>query len=76
MFRSIVKFIASITLEIYVVQSVLIEAIKRLKLPFPLNWLAVTVAIIAAAFLLHLLCELLYKGVDKLLSRIGRKVKE
>ena len=74
--KSAVTFISSITLEIYVVQSVLIEAIKRLKLPFPLNWLAVTAAIIAAAFLLHLVCELLYKGVDKLLSRIGRKVKE
>ena len=75
-FRSIVKFIASITLEIYVVQSVLIEAIRGLKLPFPLNWLAVTAAIIAAAFLLHLVCELLYRGVDVLLSKIRRKVKE
>ena len=75
-FRSIINFIASITLEIYVVQSVLIEAIRGLKLPFPLNWLAVTAAIIAAAFLLHMVCELLYKGVDLLLSKIRGKAKE
>ncbi len=74
--KNVVSFISSMTLEIYVVQSVLIGQIRGLKLVFPLNWLAVTAAIIAAASLLHLVCELLYKGVDKLFSEFSKKVKK
>jgi hypothetical protein len=50
-----VEFIAARTLEIYVVQYVLIDLIRPL-LGFPLNWFALTGAILAAASLLHWVC--------------------
>lgn len=54
--KTAIEFIAARTLEIYVVQYVLIDLIRPL-LDFPLNWFAVTGAILAAVSLLHWICE-------------------
>lgn len=52
--KNIIIILASITLEIYIVQMYLINWIMPL-LPFPVNMLASTVAIFAAAYVVHLL---------------------
>lgn len=52
---AIVTYIASITLEIYVVQYVIIEAISDCFI-FPANWLVVTCAILLSAVVLHYVC--------------------
>ncbi len=54
--KAVIEFIAARTLEIYVVQYVLIDLVRPL-LGFPLNWFALTGAILAAAALLHWICE-------------------
>lgn len=59
--RRCIDFLAMLTLEIYLVQGELIERI-RLLFGFPLNWVALTVSILLAAFVLHLLSE----GIMKL----------
>ena len=64
-----IEFISGLTLEIYVVQYVLIEVIRNLGLPFPLNWIVLTAAIISFAFGLKFVCDLLYKTVDKVIKR-------
>ena len=53
--RTCVEFVAARTLEIYVVQYVLIDLIRPL-LGFPLNWFFLTGAILATASLLHWVC--------------------
>lgn len=63
--KKIISFISSITLEIYLVQYVLINLVRPIG-HFPINWIILTISIIAAAFVLHLICELLYKAVDRL----------
>jgi hypothetical protein len=58
------------TLEIYVVQYVIIDFIRPL-LGFPLNWLSITGLILVAATILHYVCE----GILKLSDRGIAKVK-
>ena len=58
-----VKYLADRTLEIYLVQYVLIFALDTFT-PFPLNWLIVTGSILVAAHVLHCVS-------DKLLKKIG-----
>ena len=65
--KSICAYIASITLEIYVVQYVLIDWIRPL-FGFPVNWLALTSAILVAATALHYAC----KGVMKVCSTVAK----
>ena len=59
-----INFISSITLEIYVVQYVLVSEIRGMRLAFPLNWLILTASIVASAFVLHISCGLIYKGTN------------
>lgn len=54
--KSVVSYLAGITLEIYVVQVVIINAFRGL--PFPLNWLVITAVIVAAASVLHFIIKL------------------
>ena len=61
---AVVSFIAKMTLEIYLVQYVLIAVVKNFELPFPLNWIVLTAFIIAGAFILHVSIELLTKAVE------------
>ena len=65
-----ISFISSITLEIYVVQYVLVAAVRGMALLFPLNWLLLTAFILVSAFLLHMICGVIYKGVDKAARRM------
>lgn len=65
--KKVVGFISSITLEIYLVQYVLIDVLRPIG-HFPINWMVLTIAIIAAAFVLHKVCELIYAGADKLIK--------
>jgi hypothetical protein len=68
--KSIISFVAKITLEIYVVQYVIIDLVRG-KLPFPVNWLVITASILVAATILHYVCE----GIFKLSNAIINKVK-
>lgn len=54
--KKVVNYLAKITLEVYVVQVVIINAFRDLK--FPVNWLVITAIIIISASLLHLIIEL------------------
>ena len=65
--KKVVSFISSITLEIYLVQYVIIDVLRPIG-HFPINWIVLTIAIIAAAFVLHKVCELFYAGIDKLIK--------
>jgi len=66
-----IDFLASMTLEIYVVQYVLISLIRPVG-HFPLNWIVLTGAIVLSAFALHKVCEFIYGGLSKLCERIGK----
>lgn len=67
--KRIITFVSNLTLEIYVVQYVLIPTVRNLNFPFPLNWMILSLSIITTAYLLHLICACLYKCVDKLKRR-------
>lgn len=56
-FFYVVNLIAKLTLEIYLVQYVLIDVIRDFNLIFPLNWIVLTASIAAAAFGLHIVME-------------------
>lgn len=68
--KKVAEFLAKITLEIYVVQIVLILLIRP-HLSFPINWLAITASILIAAYALHLLNNLIFKAVNKIFK--GKK---
>lgn len=67
--KKIISFLARITLEIYVVQSVIIEAFKGLG--FPINWLVITSVILISAVALHYIVE-----CPKLISKKIKSKKE
>ena len=68
--KTIITLLSEITLEIYVVQYVLIDFIRP-HLSFPLNWLAITFSILVAAFILHKIC----KGIMKVVAWCIEKFK-
>ena len=70
--KKTIKFLSSITLEIYVVQYVLIDFVKSLGIPFPANWFLLTAGIVGTAYVLHLICKGLYLSTDKLMERITK----
>lgn len=63
----VVKHISNITLQIYIVQFVIIRHCD--KLPFPINLIVVTLAIIAVATLLYYIEFLIRKFIDFLLTK-------
>lgn len=67
--KRIVEFISKLTLEIYVVQYVLIDVIRNRQLVFPINWICITASIIVSAFILHTVCDFMYKSADKLIKK-------
>lgn len=69
--KKCIGFLAQITLEIYVVQYVLIDVLRPVA-GFPLNWLLLTGSILASAFVLHLVCGLIYRACDTMLARTRR----
>ena len=68
--RGCIDFIAKITLEIYVVQYVLIDLVRPL-FGFPLNWFALTGSILLAATALHYAVA----GLEKFWSLAAKKLK-
>lgn len=61
--KSIVYFISDMTLEIYLVQYVIIP---RLNLgPFPLNWIIITASIVISAFALHFVSNKVIGLIEK-----------
>ncbi len=70
-----VKFIANLTLEIYLVQYVLIDFVRKLSLPFPINWILLTAMIIAAAFILHIIIKYATKAVEAVISKLKKPEK-
>lgn len=63
--KKFITLIANMTLEIYVVQGVIIGKLKGFS-KFPINWIVLTCTIFAAAFLLHKICKLIYTIADKM----------
>lgn len=63
-----ISFIAGITLEIYVVQYVLIDRLRTISV-FPINWITITGSILISAFVLHLVCKMFYNLCAKLLAK-------
>lgn len=54
--KKCITFLSKLTLEIYVVQYVLIDVLRSVA-AFPLNWIVLTSSIILAATILHLFCK-------------------
>ncbi len=73
--KSIINYIAKITLEIYVVQHCIISFFVSINLPFPINWILLTLSIIAAASLLHFFIELTIKIFNTLFKKAKNKIK-
>lgn len=62
----IVTFLAEITLEIYLVQYVLIDLVRPHSI-FPVNWILLTSFIIISAFVLHVVCRPIINQLYKFL---------
>lgn len=69
--KKTIQFLANITLEIYLVQYVIIDLLRD-KLFFPINWILLTASIIVAAYLLHILCKQIFKLIDLAINRIKK----
>lgn len=67
--KKIIRFISDITLEIYIVQYILIDIIRPL-LQFPINWIILTGSIIISAYLLHTISDFIIKGINIIASKI------
>ena len=67
--KNMITFVSEHTLEIYVVQYVLIDAIRPLQ-HFPLNWIAMTSSILLGAYLLHKICGYIYDITDRAIEKI------
>ena len=63
----LISAIANITLEIYIVQYVIIEVLRP-YFGFPLNRMIITVAIIVSATVLHYVCQMIYSMTEKLVE--------
>lgn len=70
--KKMIDFISSITLEIYLVQYVLIDIIRPIG-HFPINWIILTVTILGSAFILHKICDIMYKLFDNGIKRTKQK---
>jgi hypothetical protein len=64
--KKFVDFIAGRTLEIYLVQYVLIDLLRPVG-KFPLNWICITASIILSASVLHFLSEFITRRITKLI---------
>lgn len=65
----VVNFVADLTLEIYLVQYVLIDAIRP-HFFFPLNWIVLTLLILGSAVVLHTVCKPIVAFATKQLERL------
>lgn len=67
-FKKIIGFLAPLTLEIYILQKPIIDHLRFIK-HFPLNWLCITVTIFLSAYILHWLCEKIYRMTDNIKAK-------
>lgn len=72
----VVDLIAKLTLEIYLVQYVLIDVIRNLDIIFPLNWIVLTAAIVVAAYILHTITEFVTNKVETGIRRLKKNTVE
>ena len=70
--KKAIQFLSSITLEIYLVQYVLIRVMRPIG-RFPLNWIVITSSILLTAFILHKSCDLVYKEIEVVKKKIISK---
>lgn len=63
--KKMIQLLSDITLEIYLVQYVIIDCVRNLNLMFPLNWLVLTISILLSAFVLHKIWGLISSPLDK-----------
>lgn len=68
--KTLASFISKITLEIYVVQYVLIDFIRERNLTFPVNWICLSGLIVFVAFILHIVCSALNWGISAINAKI------
>ena len=73
--KVIITYLSTITLEIYVVQYVIIDLVRPL-FGFPLNWIVLTASILVAATLLHFMCKGILNGFDIAMDKIKNKQKD
>ncbi len=67
-----INLVAKLTLEIYLVQYVLIDFVVGLNWLFPINWILLTAMIALSAFILHAVVEFVTKAVEKGISKIKK----
>lgn len=65
--KATINFISKITLEIYVVQYVIIQRLAFLA--FPLNWVVITGTIIVVAVTLHVVGDKVIAGIERLINK-------
>lgn len=71
--KKTISFIADITLEIYVVQYVIIDLLVPV-FSFPVNWIALTLTITVSAFILHLICKLILSVPERIKRTDNKKI--
>lgn len=64
--KKIITYLSEITLEIYVVQYEIIPRLAKVSI-FPVNWIIITVTILAFASILHLIVKQVNKLTNKLI---------
>ena len=62
--KNVIKFLSSITLEIYIVQYPIIPIFKNLV--FPINWLAITITILIVAYILHIVSKQVINFIERI----------
>lgn len=73
--KDVIIFISKITLELYLVQIVIITYLRDIT-GFPLNWLLLTTAIFVSAYTLHLFCKGFYYICEKATNAISNRFKK
>ena len=68
--KKAISFVSGITLEIYVVQYVLIGLMRPVGI-FPLNWILLTASILGSAFILYKITEGFYHGIEHIALKSG-----
>ena len=69
--KKFISLISKLTLEIYLVQFVIIDHCKSVG-SFPLKWILTTFTILVAAYVLHTVCSFIFRGIDLILARAER----
>lgn len=69
--KSIFNFISIITLEIYLVQYVIIPRLNIFL--FPINWIIITATIIISAYILHIISGEVIKGIEKVITVFSKQ---